>query len=176
MGDSTNLFGLGAVNARIAGRWWRTPARNSCPNLDIPYFEPGPLAMNTLLAPCQILRWTWEPLPAAAALYLPNGTHWVCKQIQLKFWLYSTCDDNRLSLSCNECPMILLHQESCPKTCKKVHLANQKALICEPNMMTQPTGTVSSKILTWARMLHVEDACLQLLPLPPVWRAGCQQQ
>ncbi len=115
MGDSTNLFGWGAVNARIAGRWWRTPARNSCPNLDIPYFEPGPLAMNTLLAPCQILTWTWEPLPAAAALYLPNGTHWVCKQIQLKFWLYGTCDDNRLFLSCNECPMILLHQESCPK-------------------------------------------------------------
>jgi len=69
----TDLFGMGAMNARIAGRWWRTPAKNSCPILDMPCAPPGPLAMNTLLAPCQILRWTCEPLPAAAELYLPRA-------------------------------------------------------------------------------------------------------
>lgn len=31
-----NLFGTGAVNAKIEGRWCKTPAMNSSPTLDIP--------------------------------------------------------------------------------------------------------------------------------------------
>jgi hypothetical protein len=64
------LFGRGAVNAKIAGRWYKTPAMNSCPTVDIPYWEVPPVAINTFSPFWYKLRCTWDPEPMSSKAYL----------------------------------------------------------------------------------------------------------
>lgn len=65
------LFGIGAVKARSEGRWYRTPAMNSSPILDIPWRVVDPSdAANTFFPFWDKLICTCEPEPMSSNAYL----------------------------------------------------------------------------------------------------------
>lgn len=67
---NANLFGSGAVNAIMEGRWFKTPAKNSSPILDIPYWEGSLDAIKTFSPFSHRLMWTCDPDPMSSRLYL----------------------------------------------------------------------------------------------------------
>ncbi|KAK3013388.1 hypothetical protein RJ639_010057 [Escallonia herrerae] len=64
------LFGSGAVNAKMEGRWLKTPDMNSSPTLDIPWREDPSDAMNTFFPFSDKLIWTCDPEPMSSNAYL----------------------------------------------------------------------------------------------------------
>lgn len=60
------LFGWGAVNANIDGRWWYTPARNCSPVFDIPWKLSLLDPIKTFWSFSHKLRCTWEPDPKSS--------------------------------------------------------------------------------------------------------------
>ena len=67
---SAHLFGTGAVNAKMEGRWSKTPAMNSSPILDNPCREDPSAAMNTFLPFPHKLMCTCDPEPTSSNAYL----------------------------------------------------------------------------------------------------------
>ena len=84
------LFGTGAVNAIIAGRWCKTPAMNSSPTVDIPYREVSSGALKTFSPFWSKLICTWDPEPMSSKAYLAIKKRTQCNNQNSIFDLIDT--------------------------------------------------------------------------------------
>jgi len=81
------LFGWGAVNANIDGRWWYTPARNCCPVFDIPWKLSLLDPIKTFWPFSHKLRCTWEPDPRS----FKSGLESVQAEERIRYQINRAC-------------------------------------------------------------------------------------